>query len=158
MAARTIGGRCYRQHALTHCHFKGLHTLIPEQEHNIFEAAWGYAWYQEITFWRSLAGDHSESHPAAEHLKSTCLHGLSFYKTMAHQAQCRYGPVHTVAQASLSGAAAQRAEAEMKAAVEKLPPPIMADCSAFVQLCLMKMGDLARCEPWISISIVCSGR
>lgn len=119
------------------------------QDHNTFEAAWRYAWYQEISFWRGLTGDHSEPHPAAEYLRTTCLHGLSFYKTIAHQAQCRYGPVHTLAETILDGAAAQRAEAEMKAAVEDLPPPEVADCSGFLQSCLMKMGDLARYECWI---------
>lgn len=113
------------------------------QSSQAFETAWRCTWYSAITLLRSMSADQAEA--AAAHLRGTCLQALAFYKTAAHHAQARYGPVAAAAQAPLEAEAAAQADREFAATAGALPPAEPADCSAFVHLCLLKMGDLARC-------------
>ena len=109
--------------------------------------AWRCTWYAGITLWRSLATEDAKGEAAAAHLRATCLQALAFYKTVAHHAQARYGAVAAAARAPLEAEAAAQAERELAASAGDLPPADAHDCSAFVHLCLLKMGDLARCAP-----------
>jgi hypothetical protein len=149
LAGQTLAVTCY---ALT------LGRVVQAQQN--FEMAWRYAWYEGISFWRStvasLAGtgevsaDDKLFKATALQLRTACLQGLNFYKTLAYQVQSRYGFVPKGAQVPLDEDAKERAQNDLDTETASMHPPQETDCSGLVQMCLVKMGDLARC---VSMSI-----
>lgn len=129
-----------------------------------FEMSWRYAWYEGISFWRStvasLAGtgevsaDSELFQATASQLRTACLQGLNFYKILAYQVQSRYGFVSKGAQVPLDGDAKERAQNDLDTETASMHPPQETDCSGMVQMCLVKMGDLARC---VTLSIGAEG-
>lgn len=88
---------------------------------------------------------------AASQLHSACLQGLTFYRMLAYQAQQRFGAVAAATPQAMTTDVQAQADAELAALVTGLPSLEGGDCAALVQMCLLKMGDLARCAPCLRI-------
>ena len=124
------------------------------------ELAWRYSWYEEISYWRSTVSSLSGTgvvNPDSDLLvhstaraRNACLQGLAFYKTLAHQAQLRYGMLPEHAHALIEDDQVKaRAQREMEEVTAGMMAPQAQDCSALVHMCLVKMGDLARCARYL---------
>ena len=132
-----------------------------------FELAWRYSWYEEISFWRSTAvsvggtdtvgADNAFLQQSTSRARSACLQGLASYKTLAFQAQTRYGFLPEHVQAPLEDEDVRaRACRELQEETISMLEPAAHDCSALVHMCFVKMGDLARCAmPTCSIALLC---
>jgi hypothetical protein len=137
---------------------------VPLQAQQNFELAWRFGWYEEVSFWRAAAasagapgeaqygGDVAAA--AADPAPHTCLQGLASFKTLAYQAQARYGFLPAAAQVPLEGDAKARAQSALDEATASMLAPEPHDVSALVQQCLCKMGDLARRVPCQLVALV----
>jgi hypothetical protein len=104
--------------------------------------AWRYAWYQEISFWRSTGEQHQR---VLERRVAVYLQGIMFYKLLIFQIQSFYGLSTDHLRIVLN----DRVCATALQQIERYPPPTLGqsskvDMNQLLQRCLVKMGDLAR--------------